>query len=201
MKNTFTLIILFAFLSSCGTKKQSESESSSFVTIEGVELPTKLNQGDTELVLNGAGVRSKFYIKVYVGGLYLPAKTHNAEEIINNDEPSIIRMVAVSRAFTNKKMSETVREKFTESAEGNVEPYQSRIDLLCSMLDTATFNKGDYCDIWYVPNEGIKVFRNGSDLNILVKGLDFKQMLFTNWLSEEHPADMDLRKGMLGLKE
>lgn len=197
MKNIIYILLAMLVFTSCGGENKIKTDD--FVTIEGVDLPVTLSQGGQEFVLNGAGVRSKFFMKVYVGGLYLSAKTKDAEHIIDADEPSLVRMVAISRAFTNKRMSETVREKFEESAKGNITPYQSRIDLLCGMIDTLSFKKEDYCDFMYIPNEGIRVFKNGKDLNVLVTGLDFKQVIYKNWLSEISPADESLRKGMLGI--
>src|SRR5260221_3345518 len=42
--------------------------------VGGVKLNDKLTVGGQELVLNGAGVRSRAMFKVYVGSLYVPAK-------------------------------------------------------------------------------------------------------------------------------
>ncbi len=39
------------------------------------ELPTKLRVGDTELVLNGWGARHKYFMQMYVSGLYLTEKS------------------------------------------------------------------------------------------------------------------------------
>ena len=80
MKKFIYLVLLFfvGFLVSCTNENNSSSQNDSAVEtieIEGVKLPQKLVSGDTELVLNGAGIRSKFFIKIYVGGLYLPKKT------------------------------------------------------------------------------------------------------------------------------
>ena len=42
--------------------------------IGGVKLDDKVAVGGQELVLNGAGIRTRVVFKVYVGSLYLPAK-------------------------------------------------------------------------------------------------------------------------------
>ncbi len=42
--------------------------------VGGVKLADKVAVGGQELVLNGAGIRSRAIFKVYVGSLYLPAK-------------------------------------------------------------------------------------------------------------------------------
>ncbi|MBV8201615.1 MAG: chalcone isomerase family protein, partial [Acidobacteria bacterium] len=43
-------------------------------TLADVTLPDKVDAGGQPLVLDGLGLRKKFFIKVYVGGLYLPAR-------------------------------------------------------------------------------------------------------------------------------
>ena len=42
--------------------------------VGGVKLADKAAVGGQELVLNGAGIRTKVFFKVYVGSLYVPAK-------------------------------------------------------------------------------------------------------------------------------
>ena len=46
--------------------------------VAGVKLDDKMTVGGQELVLNGAGIRTKLMFKVYVGSLYVPAKATSA---------------------------------------------------------------------------------------------------------------------------
>ena len=39
--------------------------------VAGVKVDDKIRVGSSDLVLNGAGLRSKVFIKVYVGALYV----------------------------------------------------------------------------------------------------------------------------------
>ena len=41
--------------------------------IAGVDVPQTVTIENKNLVLNGAGIRKKLFIKVYVGALYLPS--------------------------------------------------------------------------------------------------------------------------------
>jgi hypothetical protein len=52
--------------------------------IEGVKVPDQVKLGDTgpELVLNGAGVRTRAIFKVYVGALYLQQKKTAADAVL-----------------------------------------------------------------------------------------------------------------------
>src|SRR5260370_29448103 len=51
-------------------------------TLAGVKLDDTVTVNGQPLVLNGLGLRKKLFIKVYVGGLYLPAKQSNAATVI-----------------------------------------------------------------------------------------------------------------------
>ena len=64
------------------------------VDIEGVRVEEQITvAGGPQLVLNGAGVRHKLvFVKLYIGALYLPAKSSNADEIINDAGPKRIAM-------------------------------------------------------------------------------------------------------------
>ena len=53
----------------------------------GVMMDDSVSVGDDNLVLNGMGLRKKAMFKVYVGGLYLPARSSDSEAILVADGP------------------------------------------------------------------------------------------------------------------
>ena len=72
--------------------------------IGGVEIPDSLQKDGTSLVLNGAGIRTKWMMNIYVGGLYLEAAGSDAAGIVAADEPMAIRLQMVSGMITSEKM-------------------------------------------------------------------------------------------------
>ena len=56
-------------------------------TLAGVKMDDATAVNGQNLVLNGMGLRKKLFIKVYVGGLYLPAKQSNAATVLATDQP------------------------------------------------------------------------------------------------------------------
>ncbi len=50
--------------------------------VGGVKLQDKVTVGGQELVLNGAGIRTKAIFKVYVGSLYVPAKAGDVAAVL-----------------------------------------------------------------------------------------------------------------------
>lgn len=163
--------------------------------VEGVDVADVIQVGDQPLVLNGTGVRSKFFIDVYLGALYLPGLNDSAQSIVKADKPMNIRLFIMSSLIDGDKMSEATLEGFENSTEGNMEPIQSEIDSLITAFRDAV-EENDVFDLQYIPGQGVSVIRNG-ELKTVVPGLAFKQALFGIWLGED-PAQNSLKDGMLG---
>ena len=62
--------------------------------LKGVTIPDRVSLPDDggNLVLNGAGVRSKFFVSVYVGALYLPSPRREAVTVLDAVEPRRVAM-------------------------------------------------------------------------------------------------------------
>ncbi len=164
--------------------------------IGGISMPGTLKAGKDTLILNGTGIRTKFFMDIYVGGLFLQKMERNGRRIINADEPMAIRLHIVSRMVTPKRMESNTREGFEKSTGGNIAPIRDQIDKFISIFKTG-INKYDYYDIIYIPGKGTQVYKNGK-LKARAPGLNFKQALFGIWLGGD-PVQPNLKKGMLGL--
>lgn len=163
--------------------------------IGGVNLSDTLPAGKDQLILNGAGLRTKMFIKVYAGGLYLRKKDSDAQKIINADEPMAIRLQFVYDGVSHEKLIDAWNEGFANATGGNLAHVKESIDKFNSFF-TEEARKGNIYDIAYMPGEGVTVFIKGKLLGT-IKGLEFKKALFAIWLGEK-PADNSLKQGMLG---
>ena len=163
--------------------------------IAGVNLPDSINAQDQSLALNGAGIRSKFFMDIYAAGLYLTESSQEAKSIIDQDKPMALRLHITSGLLSSEKMESATREGFEKSTGGHTEEIKDTIEAFI-----ATFKDGivenDVFDFVYVPAEGVNVLKNG-ELKTTVQGLSFKQALFGIWLSEDAVQD-DLKEGLLG---
>lgn len=164
-------------------------------TVEGIDVADALQVADQTLVLNGTGVRSKFFIDVYLGALYLTEASEDGKSIVKADKPMTIRLFITSSLIDGDKMSEATLEGFENSTDGNLKPIQSEIDSLISAFRDAV-EENDIFDLQYVPGQGVSVIRNG-EVKTIVPGLAFKQALFGIWLGDD-PAQDSLKDGMLG---
>lgn len=165
------------------------------LTVEGVDIPETYSTGGQELTLNGAGTRSKFFLDLYVGSLYVPEPGHDGAAIIAADEPQVISLHIISGMITSERMTKATREGFEASTGGKLAAIQEDVDRFMGVFRDE-IREGDVFDLAYVPGQGVQVFKNG-DLKDTVGGLAFKKALFGIWLSE-HPAQKDLKEKMLG---
>ncbi len=164
--------------------------------IAGISLPNTLPAGKEKLVLNGAGIRKKFFLKLYVAGLYLEHKGASADEILNNDIPVAIRLHIISKLISSKNMEKATREGFEKATEGNLSGLEKRIDEFISLFKNEPIKKHDVFDFIYIPDDGVHAIKNGKKLK-LIKGSDFKKALFGIWLSK-NCVQKDLREALLG---
>lgn len=185
MKNS--LLIIFSLCMASFATAQTE--------IGDATLPNTETLGEYELVLNGVGMREKFWMDMYAGALYLPEKSSDANAILNSNEPLAIKLYIVSGLITSKKMSDAVNDGFKKSTDGNTAPLEAEIRKFKSFFDEE-INKHDVFNITYQPNAGVVVYKNEKKLGV-IKGKDFKKAVFGIWLSDD-PADDDLKDAMLG---
>jgi hypothetical protein len=185
MKNLLLLIISIATVNMAVAQTQ----------VGDVTLDNTLNFGNTELILNGAGIRKKaMVLKLYSGGLYLGKKSKDATTIINADETMAIRLVITSSFVSSEAMQGAVNEGFEASTGENTAPIATEIEKFISFFNDEIVEK-DMFDITY-QKTGVVVYKNEKELGT-IEGLNFKKALFGIWLGED-PADNKLKKGMLG---
>lgn len=186
MKKIFAAIII-ATMAICAADAK---------TVKGVAIPDSFKAGGTALVLNGTGIRTKFGIDIYIGALYLKAKSADSARICGADEPMSVRLHIVSGLVTPDRMAENTRDGFKKSSGGNMAPYQAGMEKFINTFKDG-IKVGDYYDLVYQPGRGTQVYKNGAPRS-LVEGLAFKKVLFGIWIGG-NPIQAELRKGMLGL--
>ena len=163
--------------------------------VSGVNIPDSYKKGSQELLLNGVGIRSKFFMDIYVGALYLTEKSKDGNKVIADDKDMSIRLHMVSGLITNEKMTNAVNEGFENSTNKNITPIKTEITMFTDVFKEK-FVKGDFFDFTYTTTAGTKIYKNGT-LKATIKGLAFKKALFGIWFCGD-PADDDLKEEMLG---
>jgi hypothetical protein len=165
------------------------------VKVGGVDFPDSIDVDGTALKLNGAGLRKKFVIKVYAGGLYLAQPSKDAEAIVSADQPKRVRMVFL-RDVSRDQVMDAYREGFRNNSAGpNLDALLKQLDQLAPAIPN--LKEGAEMFVTYVPGKGTTVAAAGGGSPVTVPGKDFADAIFRNWLGKE-PADESLKDGMLG---
>lgn len=163
--------------------------------VAGVEIPTKINYDETILELNGAGVRSKYFMDMYVCGLYVTEKNKNDSAIIQSDKTMAIKLHIVSSLITTDKMIAAVDTGFKNSTKGKQAELKTEINKFKAVF-SPEIKQNDVYDFIYSTERGTVVYKNSKAV-VTIKGLEFKKALFGIWLCNE-PADKGLKSAMLG---
>ena len=163
--------------------------------VAGVTIPQTLKLEDKTLELNGAGLRRKFFMDLYVGSLYVGNPTSEAAAIINSKTPVAIQLDIVSGMITSERMINTVNEGFETATGGKMGDLQERLDSFLAVFDEK-IEKGDQFVMKMAPGKGLSAYKNGEHLTT-VKGDDFSRTLLSIWLGDK-PADRKLKKSLLG---
>ncbi|MFN5183414.1 MAG: chalcone isomerase family protein [Bacteroidota bacterium] len=166
------------------------------VKIEGVTFPANIRSGDNNLILNGGGVREKYFMDMYVGALYLKSKNKDASSIIKSGEAMAIRLHIVSSLISSEKMISAIDEGFQKSTGGKTAPLDSKIKQFKAAF-SEKIKVGDVFEIINDPSKGVCIYKNSKSISV-IPGIDFKSALFGIWLCDK-PADSDLKEKMLGL--
>jgi len=165
--------------------------------LAGVEVPRQVSvQGiEQPLLLNGAGVRKKFFVKVYVAGLYLPQPQRDAAQLLAAPPPNRVLMHFVHSEVSREKMDAAWLDGF-EANLGQAQFSALRPRLQQFMDLFGTLYQGDRVWLDHLPGQGTRVSING-ELRGVVPGSDFNAALLAVWLGAE-PVTDSLKKGLLG---
>lgn len=166
--------------------------------VEGVKLPDTLRlEGGPELVLNGAGVRTRLVFRVYVGALYVTRKSNSAAAIIGDPGPKRIALHML-RELSADQLAGALEDglKANHTAD-ELAKLDARVKQLRAIFDALKVAKsGDAIHIDYTAAAGTRIAVNGTAQGAIA-GEDFHRALLRIWLGDR-PADADLKRGLLG---
>jgi hypothetical protein len=162
--------------------------------VAGVSVPDTAQVAGRTLTLNGAGLRKRVFVKVYVGALYLESRSGDPEAIVAADQAKAVRMTFL-RDVEREKVLEAFRDGFERNSKATAAGARQKLEAVEKVLP-AELRKGQVLVVAYAPGAGATVGVEGG-ASASVEGKEFADALFRNWLGPD-PADADLKAGMLG---
>lgn len=165
--------------------------------LNGVEIPdtVSLADGKHNLVLNGAGVREKLFLDIYIGALYLPAKSSDPLAIMSSPGPASVLMHFLYKEVSKEKITDGWTDGLAANhSDEDMQALRPQLEQFNPLFDT--MHKGDIIQISYIPGSGTEVRING-ELRGSVQGQAFFHALLRVWLGR-YPVSASLKEGMLG---
>ncbi len=159
--------------------------------LAGITMPDTHSLAGETLVLNGMALREKYFVDVYVGGLYLQAKTTSGTTAIQTDAPKRLHMSFVYSEVPAEKTIEAYVEVWEE------DPTYASLRSQCDTFITwiPTLHAGDSMTLEYVPGKGTSLLVNGQSRGT-IPGVPFMKLIFGNYVGPN--ANKTLRTGLLG---
>ncbi|MDP5238078.1 chalcone isomerase family protein [Uliginosibacterium sp. 31-16] len=176
------------------------SASALAMDVAGVSFEEKTRLGDSELVLNGAGMRNKLVFKAYAMGLYLPQKIDTAAGVLASKGPRRIQLVTL-RDLTAEQLADALIEFVHKNhSAAELEKLNPRIETLRGiMLGIGKAPEKTRIRLDYFPASGTRVYVGNEQKGADIPGEDFYAALLKIWLGEHVPQE-SLRDALLGRK-
>ena len=166
--------------------------------VSGIKVDDKATVGGQELVLNGAGMRTRLFIKVYVGALYVPQKTNNTQGVVGPNQPRRMTL-ALQRDIGADQLLEALRAGLAENnSQADLDAIKPQVDQFATIFKSVGEAKaGQMLVIDYIPAEGTRVSLDGA-VKGTIAGEAFNKALVSTWLGDK-PVQESLKKALLGI--
>jgi hypothetical protein len=166
--------------------------------VAGVKVDDRVTVESSDLVLNGAGLRTKFFVNVYVAGLYLVQKKTSTADVLAQPGAKRVSM-RLMRDLTAKQLVDALDEGIRDNTPAaEQESLKSRVAELTAIMNALESAKnGDVIALDWVPGAGTRIVLNGQPRGKPIAGEDFYRALLRIWLGDD-PVSKDLKKALLG---
>lgn len=167
--------------------------------LEGVMLEERIRIDGQELQLNGIALRTRMIFKVYVAGLYLPARAGTAQAALEAKGPKRIILVMMREASAQQFYESIDAGMRANSSEAQIAQVKPQTDELMAMIRAVGQAKnGMRIALDYAPSAGgTTLFVDGVAQGRPMPGEEFYQALLRIWLGD-NPAQEDLKQALLG---
>ena len=163
--------------------------------VGGVKLDDKASVGGKELVLNGAGVRTRAVFKVYVGSLYVPAKANTAASVLASG-PRRVQLNLLRNLSADQLVDALVEGLKENTSEAEFTAIKPQTDQMVAIMKSfGEVKEGNVVTLDYLDGS-TRIALNGQAKG-QIPGDPFNHALTRVWIGDK-PVQSDLKKAMLG---
>lgn len=168
--------------------------------VSGVKVDDTAMVAGKSLVLNGAGMRKKFVINVYVAALYLSEKKSNPADVQALATPKRVTLY-IQREVSSDEFGQlfitSMNKNSTKEEKAKVINQTGKFGEMFASLDKV--KKGDVIHLDWIPGQGTVSTVNGKATGETLPDIAFYNAVLRIWLGE-NPAQDDLKDALLGKK-
>ena len=161
--------------------------------VGGVKLPDTVSVDGKALKLNGAGIRKKLIVKVYVAALYVETPSKDAATLVSSTQAKSMRLHML-RSVEGPKISGAIVEGFENNSAAAMPQLKPRLDQLAKLIPDV--KEGEEIALTWIPDKGTQVSVRGTTTGT-IEGRDFADALFSVWLGP-NPVQADLKQALTG---
>jgi long-chain acyl-CoA synthetase len=163
--------------------------------VAGVKLDDQASVGGQQLVLNGAGLRTRAVFKVYVGSLYLPEKATTPQAVLAKG-PRRIQLNLMRSLSADQLVDALVEGLKDNNSPADLEAVKPQTDELARIMKSfGEVKEGSVVTLDFVDG-ATRIAQDGTAKGS-IPGEAFNRALTRIWLGDR-PVQADLKKAMLG---
>ena len=166
--------------------------------VSGVKLEDKAQLESRDLVLNGAGLRTRFrVVKVYVIGLYLPEKKSDAAAVLSLSGPKRAEIHMLRDVGADTFTDALVEGLKANHSEADYKALEPRVKELSDTMAQIGEAKNGMTIALEWTGSATRLAVNGKPAGKPIAGEDFYKALLRIWIGDK-PVQDDLKKSLLG---
>jgi Chalcone isomerase-like len=167
------------------------------VMVAGYAFEPEVNLAGKTIKLNGTGIRTRAFFKVYAAGLYLPIKAKTPQEVYAAPAPKRLKVTMlreIDSASFGKTMSQVMGDNLPRDQLGKCIPGLLKLGEVFAAKKKMV--AGDWYTLDEIAGKGTVLTINGT-VTAEVAEPEFFTCLMHNYFGDK-PADTDLKAGLLG---
>jgi hypothetical protein len=160
-----------------------------------VKLPERTTLGGQEVMLNGAGIRTRAIFKVYVGSLYVPERSTTMQGVLAR-APRRVQLDLLRNLSADQLVDALVDGLKDNNGAAELDAAKPQVDELVRIMRSfGEVKEGSVVTLDFVDG-ATRIAQDGTTRGS-VAGEPFNRALLRIWLGD-HPVQADLKKAMLG---
>lgn len=166
--------------------------------LEGVQLEERAQVDGQALELNGIGLRTRYFFKVYVAGLYLPQKVSSAQTALEGPGPKRIVLVMLRDASAEQFCDSIDAGLDANHTDAELDRIQPQVDALYAKIRAiGEAKRGMRIVLDYSHSAAATtLYVDGAPRGEPMRGPEFFRALLRIWLGER-PAEAELKRMLL----